>query len=622
MANEAKASLILELKDFASAQLSKIGQTMKKVGEDFEQSKYVFMGALGSLVAGIGVAVKEFAQEELVVTSLTRALANQGVTNKAVVEDLKSYAAALQSVTNFADDQIMAAQTQLVQFGLTGTQLKEVTKATLDFAAAKGIDLTSAATILGKAFAGETGMLQRYGFQIDENADKSVKFAQALSQITEKMGGAAAAERQTFIGQMTALKNSFGDFLEMIGSIFAPIIGRAADLLRGLLEMFKELDPKVATTSVIIVGLSTAFLAVVTALGSLLVLWPVLVGAMTTILGPLGLVSVALVGIGTVIFVLRNQFDELGKVAQNVAAGMGRSLGGFAEAFHMLMEGRIKDGWQRFKDASADAVIAIGTGMGEVTTLTMQAAENQFNALLDLVTRKRQLYDTDTQNAKAAQTRGLKQWDEYHQKLFDTDSKWKAVFKKAQDQYDKEVQEAIVAHNKKEAEMDQAKAMLKTTMMQQMYFIAQNMGRTGFYVSKALAISEAIMNTAVGVTMALRSAPPPWSFALAGTVAGLGAAQVGLIGAQIASFAEGGLVMPTAGGTISRIGEAGSKEAIIPLNDSAATREISEALGGGGLTVNINAGVLVADDESIRMFAKKIDQELFELRKNRESLSF
>lgn len=59
---------------------------------------------------------------------------------------------------------------------------------------------------------------------------------------------------------------------------------------------------------------------------------------------------------------------------------------------------------------------------------------------------------------------------------------------------------------------------------------------TVFGKSKAAAIGSAIINTAVGVTQALRSLPPPFSFVTAAAVAAAGAAQI----ASIRSTSAGG----------------------------------------------------------------------------------
>jgi hypothetical protein len=61
--------------------------------------------------------------------------------------------------------------------------------------------------------------------------------------------------------------------------------------------------------------------------------------------------------------------------------------------------------------------------------------------------------------------------------------------------------------------------------------------------AKALAIFQAVVNTAVGITQALSSAPPPYSYVLAGISGALGAVQIGVAAAEpLPQFADGGFV--------------------------------------------------------------------------------
>lgn len=69
-----------------------------------------------------------------------------------------------------------------------------------------------------------------------------------------------------------------------------------------------------------------------------------------------------------------------------------------------------------------------------------------------------------------------------------------------------------------------------------------------FGQSKLAGIASAIVNTAVGVTKALSSAPPPWNFIQAGLVAAAGAAQI----ATIRSTSE------TGGGSVAPVSAAGA----------------------------------------------------------------
>jgi hypothetical protein len=63
---------------------------------------------------------------------------------------------------------------------------------------------------------------------------------------------------------------------------------------------------------------------------------------------------------------------------------------------------------------------------------------------------------------------------------------------------------------------------------------------------KGAAIAAAIINTAVGVTKALSSAPPPWNFVQAALVAAQGAAQIAAIRSTNEDGAGGGTTTPAA----------------------------------------------------------------------------
>lgn len=83
--------------------------------------------------------------------------------------------------------------------------------------------------------------------------------------------------------------------------------------------------------------------------------------------------------------------------------------------------------------------------------------------------------------------------------------------------------------------------------------------------SQGVAIGQAIVNTAQGVTKALASAPPPFNFALAGLVAAAGLAEITKIKAQ--AFAKGGVVdRPTLALVGEYAGASNNPEIITPEN--------------------------------------------------------
>ena len=621
MANEAKATLILQLKDLATKKLGKFGNSMKSLGSKMEKSKFLFAGAFAGITAGIGMSLKAFAEEELAIAGLVKALGNHGNASTEAIADLRAYASEIQTITNYSDTQVIALQAQLATFGMAGDELKTVTKATLDLSVAQGVDLKAAALLMGKAFAGETSTLSRYGIIVDQNQTKAEKFTQALKIINTQMGGRAAAERQTFIGQMTSLKNIFGDIAQEIGSIFAPMIGKAADIIGKLVIGFQTLSPKVKVFIAVAAGAALAVSGLVTGIVGITFIAPAVAAAFGVMFSPVFLGIGAIVAVTAAFIIFKEQIKAVGEVGMAVASGLKNSWSGLMEAFSLMLKGKFSEAWEAAKSSAADGVIAVGEGIKSITDIAITEGEKQFDALQSLVSRKIQIRNQDTKSEKKERKVTLKDIDAFHAELYKKDQAQKKLMLNLEKLDADNMAKLDTKIKADQATREQAAASAKMAIMSQLQFFAANTGKAGLYLAKGLAVTEAIINTAVGVTSALKLGAA--GIPLAAVIAALGAAQVGIISAQAVNMAEGGIVSPTSTGTIARIGEAGSREAIIPLDSPEGQDNIQEALGGsgGGVTINVNAGVLVADDESIEKLAKEIDRKLFDLKSNKETIS-
>jgi hypothetical protein len=137
-----------------------------------------------------------------------------------------------------------------------------------------------------------------------------------------------------------------------------------------------------------------------------------------------------------------------------------------------------------------------------------------------------------------------------------------------------------------------------------------------FELGKAFAIADTVINTYMAAQRAFASLAffPPLAFAAAGAVTAAGLLRVESIRSQQLPRAEfGGIIPGSSSGTPLVAGEKGKSEAIIPLEGSGA-EALRRNLGqGGGNTININVGTLLADETVPRKLALKIDQALREL---------
>jgi len=220
----------------------------------------VFAGAIGSRVIGfLRESLREYGESERAVNNLAQALKSLGANSKLLVDEQVKFAEQLQRTTIFSDEQVLSAQSMMVSFGIVGEELKRATQAAADFATATGRDISSAAFLLGKAAAGSTDMLARYGIIISDTIPKGERFAAVLSQIGERFGGRAQADANTYLGSMAQLGNAFSNLKESIGAgvlpaakLYSSILSELIDNTLGLIQaQNRDLTVKQAAVNVI-----------------------------------------------------------------------------------------------------------------------------------------------------------------------------------------------------------------------------------------------------------------------------------------------------------------------------------------------------------------------------------
>ena len=188
-------------------------------------------------------------KQQNAVKKLGTSLETAGIHTEGASERLQEYAASLQLVTTYGDETIIEVEAMLATFGATEEVIMDATQATLDMASAMDMDLKAAAILMGKAIAGETGSLSRYGIIVDENELKTRGFAAVLEEVNKKFAGQAQSAAETYSGRLEQMKNRFGDLKETIGFAFMPIL---TDLMEKVSEgggLFENLEDWVGKTA-------------------------------------------------------------------------------------------------------------------------------------------------------------------------------------------------------------------------------------------------------------------------------------------------------------------------------------------------------------------------------------
>jgi len=258
--------LSIDDRDF-NKKLNQSSKSLGKMPKGFDKVKKSGVATFAAIGASV-VAVKkafDFAKESLeafnkqqkAVAKLNAVLKATGRAAGFTSKQLQEQARDLQQITTFGDETIINMQALLATFKqINGVNFQRAQKAILDMSAVLDQDLKSGAIQVGKALndpvKGITA-LSRVGVsftQVQKDMIKSfmegnnIAQAQAviLKELEGEFGGASEAMAKTFGGQMSQMKNAWGDFKEELGGAIAITLKETgfADALKNIIEQLTQ----------------------------------------------------------------------------------------------------------------------------------------------------------------------------------------------------------------------------------------------------------------------------------------------------------------------------------------------------------------------------------------------
>ncbi len=170
---------------------------------------------LGALTAGFS----EFVEGEVAMTRLGAAVKASG----ADWESLKGKTTAVADSymkLGIADESVMAGLQRLTEITGNYQQSLSLLPVAADMAAAKGMDLATAAQLVGRAAQGSTTMLARYGIVLREGASAT----EAIAAIQQKFAGQAEAMAGTVQGGLNRVQMMFREVGAAAIEAFGPAL--------------------------------------------------------------------------------------------------------------------------------------------------------------------------------------------------------------------------------------------------------------------------------------------------------------------------------------------------------------------------------------------------------------
>lgn len=191
-----------------SVSLDRTGSSAVRAG-----ASWAAMGAALATVGGIlSDASRQSAEAEVSQARLEAAVDATGESYDRYAVRLDAAAEAATRLA-FDDEKAQDALSTLTQLTNDAGESLNLLGLAEDLARGKGIDLATAAQIVGKVHEGNTAILQRYGIAVQEGATAQ----QALAELQARFAGQAEAYANTQQASIDRIRIGFGNLMETVG---------------------------------------------------------------------------------------------------------------------------------------------------------------------------------------------------------------------------------------------------------------------------------------------------------------------------------------------------------------------------------------------------------------------
>ncbi|MDI6756445.1 MAG: hypothetical protein QME32_00315 [Endomicrobiia bacterium] len=261
MASTDSLKIILEAIDNASLQIKGVQNSVESLSKSTKESTDKISGSFSNATNSLVKYVAGFASIA-VVTSFLKSSVAEAMQAEAVQAKLQHQIEAagvswatyggqidsvIQKVSDYAivqDEQVKAALQRLVLVTNDVTGSMNNLQLTVDLATARGIDMETAAMLVGKAMAGNLDVVGRFipeiydlNESLGKNATSAEKSAAALKLLHERVEGVAGAIPDN-VRMVKEFQKTWLDFKETMGMYVLPVVAMALDSMTMYLKDF------------------------------------------------------------------------------------------------------------------------------------------------------------------------------------------------------------------------------------------------------------------------------------------------------------------------------------------------------------------------------------------------
>jgi hypothetical protein len=215
---DTNVKIVLSAQDTTGPAFSSVSSKMKGLNTDVSGLAKTMLGGViaggAMLTAFLYSSVKAAGEAQVALANVDatlKAMGSSAVANREAILD------AAQATQKLGYDSEDSAKSITRFYQATGdlNDALNLNNIAMDLAAAKNIDLSTAASLVNQVLSGNGRVLKQYQIDIKDTATP----LEALGQLHEQVMGQALAKSQTFEGQMKVISLAFEDFKKTIGLV-------------------------------------------------------------------------------------------------------------------------------------------------------------------------------------------------------------------------------------------------------------------------------------------------------------------------------------------------------------------------------------------------------------------
>ena len=212
---ELRASIIGEFK--GQKAFKDAGKATTSLDKSVKQLGKTLAGVFGAqqLLKFAKNAASAFIEDQREATRLAIAVKNLGLAFEApAIED---YIQKLSRLSGVTDSELRPSMQALLQITGSVSESQKILNQALDVAAATGIDVSTVAQDIGRAYTGNTRALRKYNLGLTQAELTTSSYVDVQARLNTLFSGANSAQLQTYAGQMSLLTVAAGEASETIG---------------------------------------------------------------------------------------------------------------------------------------------------------------------------------------------------------------------------------------------------------------------------------------------------------------------------------------------------------------------------------------------------------------------